>query len=159
MKHLLLAFGLTWGLTACAWQTNSPDSQLEQLKATLAYGCLIELNTLDPQIEKDLLARLYQLPIMENDCFIETHGICQNQYLLTVSSYDEQPEINIYPLHSRGEIAAIAWRKAERLDSIELRITLNKYTAEALQNNKALKNEVSHINLSADLQTAREQVE
>jgi len=46
------------------------------LKNAIAFGVMKELNDIDPKQDKDLLVRLYQAPMMNQDCFIETRGVC-----------------------------------------------------------------------------------
>lgn len=52
------------------------------LGSVLALGKLIETKSNTATHEIDLYVRLYEMPVYKNDCFVETHGICQNQYYI-----------------------------------------------------------------------------
>lgn len=127
-------------LTACSHSTVKNDLDINELSIAMAYGTMKELNEIDPDIEKDLLVRLYQNPIFGENCFIETHGVCQNNYYLSVSTFDEFPESNVFRLKMVGEVTGIHWVQDNKYDYVEIEFTLNKYTKEALANNNALVN-------------------
>jgi hypothetical protein len=110
------------------------------LKNAIAFGAMTELNDIDPKQEKDLLVRLYQAPVMNQDCFVETHGVCQYKYFISVSTFDETPEVNVFKLSNLGEITKVSWLPENILDYVELELTINKYTKEALDNNVTLEN-------------------
>lgn len=116
------------------------------------------LNPIDADIEKNLQLRLYRVPISQNECFVETHGICQYEYLLSVSSFDEQPEVNVFKLPLVGEISRIGWRKHSGIDEAVIEVSLNRYSEAALKNNPALRNATSQhvliVNLKAVTVTA-----
>ncbi len=114
------------------------DLSVSELSATMAYGIMKELNNLDPDIEKDLLVRLYQSPIFGESCFIETQGVCRNNYYLAVSTFDEFPESTVFKLKMVGEVIEIQWVRESKYDYVEIEFTLNSYTKEALTNNKSL---------------------
>lgn len=122
-----------------------------ELQNAIAFGEIKELNQLDSKVDKQLLLRLYRSPLHHKGCFVETHGVCRYTYFLSVSTYDEYPETNIYKLKSQGEIVSVSWKKATTIDTANLKLILNSYTNEALKNNKALKNveKTVHIKVSA----------
>ncbi|NOY72591.1 MAG: hypothetical protein GXP14_09485 [Gammaproteobacteria bacterium] len=80
------------------------------------------------------------MPIYKNDCFVETHGICQNQYYITVSTYDEYPETNIFKLKYKGVLVDLYWMEDNKVDYVKLMLVLNKYTDDATKNNNSLTN-------------------
>ncbi len=127
-------------LAACSHNTAKKDLDINELSILMAYGTMKELNDIDPDIEKDLLIRLYQSPILGESCFIETHGVCRNNYYLSVSTFDEFPESNVFRLRMVGEITEIHWVQESKYDYVEIEFTLNSYTKEALTNNKSLVN-------------------
>lgn len=118
-------------LTACTGVS-------QKLQNAIAFGTIEELNTLNPEIEKNLLLRLYRSPSKSINCFKETHGVCQYEYFLSVSSFDESPDTNIYKLKTKGEIIKIDWQNDTRNDSAKLHLIFNQYTSIALKNNKSL---------------------
>jgi len=109
-----------------------------ELQNALAFGVIEKLNKLDPNIEKQLLLRLYRAPVYVEGCFNETHGICQYNYFLSVSTFDEYPETNIFNLKTKGEITKVVWLNESKVDSAKLNITFTHYTIHAIENNKAL---------------------
>lgn len=146
--------------TACGVEQNVavnhqslPAPELEVYQRALAYGTQIDLNPIDAGIEKNLQLRLYRVPISQNECFVETHGICQYEYLLSVASFDEQPEVNVFKLPLVGEISRIGWRKHSGIDEAVIEVSLNRYSEAALKNNPALMNATSQHVLSVNLKT------
>lgn len=136
MKAFLLISILV--LSAC--KTIDQDFQ-----SAIAFGEIEELNKLNPKIEKQLFIRLYKSPIYLEGCFIETHGICQFNYFLTVSTFDEYPETNIYKLKTRGEITDITWLSESKVDTAKLRFFFTKYTDYAMKNNDSLNPEKKSV--------------
>lgn len=132
MMKTFLIFGFVL-LSACS-------SINDELQNALALGEIKELNQLDTKIDKQLLLRLYRSPLYQEDCFKETHGVCRYTYFLSVSTYDEYPVTNIYKLKTQGEIISIRWENTTMVDTAKLKLTFNRYTNEALKNNKTLKN-------------------
>ncbi|MCP4487239.1 MAG: hypothetical protein GY820_07965 [Gammaproteobacteria bacterium] len=65
MKVFLLVSILL--LSACKTISN-------ELQSAVAFGVIEELNKLDPDIEKQLLLRLYRAPVYVEACFKETCG-------------------------------------------------------------------------------------
>ncbi len=124
----------------------SSCSNLEKsLEKAIAYGSIQELNNINPKVEKNLLVRLYESPIYSENCFKETHGICHYRYFLSVSTFDEYPEVNIYNIKQVGEISEIKWLNKQSSDYAEIKFTFNKYTKAALNNNSSLKNKIEDI--------------
>jgi len=70
-------------LLSCAHTNKS-------LEAAISYGEIKELNNYSKDIDKQLFIRLLRSPVGENSCFEETGGVCQYQYFLSVSTFDEK---------------------------------------------------------------------
>ncbi len=159
MKATVLLLSLS--LAACAHGGAGNEAHDEPddagLYKAMSIGKVITLNELQPEIDKDLSVRLYQVPTMDQDCFVETHGICQYEYYVAVSTFDEYPQVNVYKLATKGELAEITWVSDDRVDYVELDVTLNRYTSEALRNNKALDSAATRIRLKLS-PTAMEEV-
>lgn len=115
------------------------------IKHVMAYGTLSELNKLNRGSDADLLVRLYQLPTEDQSCFVETHGVCRYRYYVIVSTFDEQPETNVFKLSHQGEVTGVVWKAEDRPDYAEIELSLNQYTGAALKNNKALKNSTTKL--------------
>ncbi len=131
-------------LTACA---SSPVNKTNDINFSkiLALGKVIEANEIRAEHEIDLIVRLYEVPIFENDCFVETHGVCQNQYYVAVSTYDENPETNIFKVSQRGVLSSLEWVKDEKVDYVKLVLKMDKYSKEAINNNPGLFNVSSEL--------------
>jgi len=106
----------------------------------MAYGTVIELNNQDKNIEKELFIRLYQTPATHRDCVTEIHRICQYQYHISVSTFDEYPETNVFELALRGEIINTTWLVVDTHDYAEIEVTYNKFTQKALESDQSLTN-------------------
>ena len=124
------------------------------LQNALAFGNIKELNEYSPEVDKQLLIRLYSSPIYtsqthKENCFIETHGTCKYSYFITVSTFDEYPETNIYQLQTEGEITDISWVDTSDIDSAELNLVFNQFSAAALKNNKSLINHQQKVHIKA----------
>ncbi len=122
----------------------------------MAYGTMKELNNINPDIEKDLFVRLYESPILGENCFIETHGICRNSYYFSVSTFGELPESNLFKLSMSGEITKIQWIKNSKYDYAEIEFILNSYTKAALANNKSLVNIQKKVQIKMEPDNFRE---
>jgi len=136
MKYIIVAFALL--CSSCGTINN-------QLKEAISYGEIKELNNYSPEIDKQLIVRLFEYPVYTEHCFKETQGICQYNYFLSVSTYDEQPETNVYSLDVRGEIQDTSWQAIEAIDTAKINFTINKYTQDALNNNSNLVNEKRNV--------------
>jgi len=143
-------------IASCSHIPAKNNLNINELKVAMSYGTMRQLNDIDPDIEKDLLVRLYQVPIMDGNCFIETHGICQNKYYLSVSTFDEFPETNIFRLNMVGEVSGVHWLQEDITDHVKIEFTFNKYTKEALKNNRSLVNFQSKILVELDPNTLEE---
>lgn len=152
---LVMLFGSACSIErdAATKQGNPADPEVEVYKRALAYGAQLDLNELNAAIEKNLSVRLYRIPLSRNDCFVETHGICQYEYLLSVSTFDEQPEINVFKLPLVGEIVGIDWQQHSGVDEAKFVLSLNQYSAAALKNNPALKNVNSQHTVTVNLKS------
>ncbi len=145
MKMKALFFLVVTLLTACSYGAVKSNPDIKELNAAMAYGSMKELNNIDPNMEKDLLVRLYQVPIMGERCFVETHGVCQNSYYISVSTFDEFPETNVFKLNMAGDVSRIQWLQENQYDYVEIEFTLSKYTKEAMANNDSLINTQSKV--------------
>jgi hypothetical protein len=125
------------------------------LRNALAFGDIKELNEYSPEVDKQLLIRLYSSPIdtsqaLKEKCFIETHGTCKYSYFMSVSTFDEYPETNIYKLQTEGEITEISWVDTSDIDSAELNLVFNQFSVAALKNNNALINHQKNVHIKAN---------
>lgn len=114
------------------------------LKTAMAYGKMSDLNK-NANGSADLLVRLYQVPVMDGSCFVETHGVCRYRYYVAVSTFDEQPEMNVFKLSHEGEVTGVVWQTEDKPDYVEVELALSQYTQAALKNNPALKNTTSKL--------------
>jgi len=146
MKVLSIIFVLL--LSACTTTTTNNN---KQVKEAMAYGTLTELNKFDEHIEKELLIRLYEVPNNSINCFVETHGICKYEYFLSVSTFDEYPEVDVFKLSISGKILNTAWIVVEQPDYAEIVVTYSEYTNEAYENNKALDKKLLKTELKISL--------
>ncbi len=112
-----------------------------ELQSAISYGEIVELNQYSKDVDKQLMVRLFKSPLYKEGCFKETHGVCQYQYFLSVSTFDENPETNIYRLSEIGEIVEIKWLASEGVDTAVIELELEKYTKMALSNNPELASE------------------
>lgn len=133
----------------CIMITSGCASLDDNLQNALAFGDIKELNDYSSEIDKQLLIRLYSSPVEKENCFIETHGTCKYRYFITVSTFDEYPETNIYQLQTEGEITDISWVDTSDIDSAELNLVFNQFSVAALKNNNALINHQINIHIKA----------
>jgi len=112
-------------LTGCSAIQDAP-----YIKETLAYGEFTELNSLDTAVEKNLMLRLYKVPSHDHSCGIETEQACNYVYTLSVSTFDEHPEVNTYSLGT-GYISDIAWLNEDAVDTVKLQYTMKSYSDSA----------------------------
>jgi len=118
-------------LVACS-SVNKP------LQDAIAYGEIVELNTYSKEVDKQLLVRLFKSPVHKENCFKETYGICRYQYFLSVSTFDEFPETNIFPLDTQGVIKEIKWLDSDEIDTANFEFKILNYTDLAIKNNTDL---------------------
>lgn len=135
LKLLFLALVLTGCSANQPTATNIIDAPIQN---AIAYGELQQLNELSPNVDKPLLLRLWRAPTDNHTCFVETEGVCQYQYFLSVASFDEQPETNVFALEPVGEIEQIGWLDSTAEDTAVLEIQMQDYTKMAASNNSAL---------------------
>lgn len=122
------------------------------LQNALAFGDIKELNKYSSEVDKQLLIRLYSAPAHtsqshKENCFIEAHGTCKYRYFMSVSTFDESPETNIYQLQTEGEITDISWVDTSDIDSAELNLIFNQFSAAALKNNNTLINHKKNVHI------------
>jgi hypothetical protein len=145
MKVFSIIFVLL--LSACSTANNN-----NEVKEAMAYGKLIELNKFDEHIEKELLIRLYEVPNNSINCFVEIHGICKYEYFLSISTFDEYPEVDVFKLSVSGKISNTEWVVVEQPDYAEIVVTYSEYTDEAYENNKELDKKVLKKELKISLE-------
>lgn len=131
MKPIALILLLTFAITSCS--TLTPE-----FKNAIAFGEIEELNQYSEDVDKSLLLRLLRSPIYQEGCYRETQGVCKYKYFLSVSSFDELPETNVFSLQAVGEITEVKWLATEAVDTAKLELTMAPYTESALKNNPAL---------------------
>ena len=149
MKHILLIAVLI--LSACSKNDN-------EFMQAVAFGEIKELNRLSPGVDKQLIVRLFQAPQFIAGCFKETHGVCQYKYFVSVSSYDEYPEFNLYELDAQGEVGKIIWISTDLIDTAIIEFDMNSYTQHALNNNKQLKNTKKKLRVELTPKRIRESI-
>lgn len=132
MRFLLLLS--VFVLSSC----SNIDSELTK---AMSFGEITDLNGYSKDIEKSLFVRLYRSPVYKENCFKETRGVCKYQYFLSVSTFDEYPDIAIYKLSEQGEIKEIHWSNSGEIDTAIIEFTMNSFTDMALKNNSTLKPE------------------
>jgi hypothetical protein len=108
------------------------------LQSAISFGEIKELNQYSLEVEKQLYVRLYKSPVYKKGCFQETHGICQYRYFISVSTFDEYPETNIFPLNTTGVITDIEWKSNKGIDDATINFTMKRYTEIAILNNPEL---------------------
>jgi len=128
----------------------------KDLESAISFGQINELNQYSPEVEKQLYVRLYQSPIYKEGCFKETHGICQYRYFLSVSTFDEYPETNIFPLNELGEITGIEWQDNKGIDAAAIDFTMEKYTKAAIVNNPELISRTVMVSVSVTPKSKKE---
>jgi len=151
---LFLGFSLLF-LLSCT-QNN------KLLEAAIAYGEINELNEYSENIDKQLFVRLLRAPITENQCFVETEGVCQFRYFLSVSTFDEQPETRVFTLLLKGEVVDTQWLASPEIDTATIIFTVNQYSTYAVANNPGLiqnqKNVKVQVNLKSLTETTLESI-
>lgn len=110
-----------------------------ELTKAISFGEITDLNSYSENIEKNLFVRLYRSPVYEENCFKETQGVCKYQYFLSVSTFDEYPDVAIYKLSEKGEIKEIHWSRSGELDTAIIEFTMSAFTEMASKNNSELK--------------------
>ena len=118
--------------------TRISDSSVVKL---MMLGEVLDLNKLQENIEKNLWLKIYKVPnTSDNECFPESHGICDYKYYLATSQLDDSPILNAYYLGVIGEIIEYEWQETQNIDTAIIKISANKYSKEALAYNKSLQN-------------------
>ncbi|MET1257049.1 hypothetical protein [Aliikangiella maris] len=129
MKFLMLLLVIV--LSSC----SSIDTEFTK---AISFGEIVDLNDYSINVEKSLFVRLYRSPVYKENCFIETHGVCKYQYFISVSTFDEYPDVAIYKLSEQGEIKEINWSGSSQIDTAIIEFTMNSFTEMALKNNSSL---------------------
>ena len=135
----------------CIMITSGCASLDNDLQNAIAFGEIKELNEYSSNIDKQLLVRLYSSPVYKEECFVETHGVCKYRYFLSVSTFDEYPETNVYKLKTEGEIISVNWRHTDDIDSAELDLTFNEFSEMAIKNNTSLNNHKQKVRIKANI--------
>lgn len=128
---------------------NEIDKQT--LQNNLAYGTMIELNQYSPGQEKGLLLRLFGTHDQNEECGLETSGVCKNKYLITSSTFDEMPETQAYSLRVKGEFVKATWinqnSDSAGPDQAELILTFREYSQSATRTNNKLVRQFFRVKL------------
>lgn len=140
-------------ISACTSTNSSVRSSLDVdlLEKLLAYDVTTELNTLDPEIEKNLFLRLHEIPTDNGECYIDTHGVCQYAYYLSVATFDEQPITGLYRLTTKGKLTKASWVASNTTDYAAISVTIQNFTDEALKNNATLESHEKTVQLIIDI--------
>ncbi len=138
MKIVFFAFFLI--LVGC----SSLDTGFRE---AVAYGQIRDLNAASPDIDKPLFVRLIEVPVIESSCFPETRGTCRFRYYLTVSTFDEQPETNVFRLEQRGQVLDAEWRESGLVDAAVIDLQITKYSKAAVDTNPELEQERSTVRI------------
>lgn len=153
MRKILLPYiVLVTLLFACEANVKADGMTTKELKKVLALSNFIDLNLIETNFEKDLILRVFEMPVTEqNDCFPESHGVCNYDYYLSVSQQDEYPDFNVFKIGRFGQIISYKWIREDKPDYAEIEILTYKYSSAALKYNKKLKNEEKRLLLKIDV--------
>lgn len=153
MEKILLPYIVLVALLfACEANIKSDGMTTKELKKVLALSNFIDLNLIKTNFEKDLILRVFEMPVTEqNDCFPESHGVCSYDYYLSVSQHDEYPDFNVFKIGRFGQIISYQWIREDKPDYVEIEILTCKYSSAALKYNKKLKNEEKRLRLKINL--------
>jgi hypothetical protein len=136
-KILIICLALSF--FACSSNADDKGISNKEMKKILALSNMIDLSKMDKDIDKDLLLRVYEVPVFEeNDCFPESHGVCTHDYYISASQYDEDPEYNVFKIGTFGQITKFKWRKTDQPDTAEIEIFTTKYSLDAQKYNDKL---------------------
>ena len=117
----------------------------------LAYGQLIELNQYSPGQQKGLMLRLFATPARDETCGLETGTTCKNKHLITVSTFDELPEVQVHTLQAKGEFVKADWvvpkTPEKTVDQAELLLTFREYNRFSTRANPKLPKNFFRLNL------------
>lgn len=113
----------------------------------MAFGTVEPLHPAGSNVDENLILRLYAVPVFGESCFEETAGVCRKRYLLSVSSYDEQPEFGVFALPFSGHVTSVRWLADAAIDHAQLVFTVDRYTPEAMANHPALDNSRQEVRL------------
>ena len=147
MFYFLLLFVISCDSDSSNEVKKVTDKNIVEL---LVFSEVTDLNKIQADKEKGLWIKLYKVPNRElNDCFPESHGVCNYKYYIATSQLDDSPITNAYSLGVLGEIIEYTWQDTNSLDTARIKIKANKYSKHALNYNKALKNIVTVYELTA----------
>lgn len=144
-------------LSNLSWAQKFDD---QVLKNNLAYGQLIELNQYSPGQQKGLMLRLFATRTRDETCGLETGTTCKNQHLITVATFDEQPEVYVHALQAKGEFVKADWvgakSKEATPDQAELILTFRQYHQFATRANPELPRKFDRVRLKITQQGIEE---
>lgn len=146
LKYSNLVFAAL-AMAACSAISQPADDEMRfsDLERVLALGTMFDLNTETTSWEKDLLVRLYEVPLAGGDCFEGTHGVCKNKYYFTTSTIDAYPDINVSELGIEGDLVSFKWLEDDAVDFVKLSLVIQNFTSEAIAQNTALEAETQSI--------------
>lgn len=148
---LLSLLLLTTGCSTVAHNNSSSTLKSPSgytLKRSMAYGLIHDLGEYSPDIDKNLLVRIFEIPPQNDDeCFIETSGVCRYEHILSISTFDEYPVFDVVDLDIKGKIKNVRWNKTDEIDSAWISFEISSYTDEAMTNNPRLENIVNQLDI------------
>jgi hypothetical protein len=113
-------------VVACGGPAGSPSTRAADLERAMAYGRIVELNDVESASEKGLLVRIFQVPTLDGDCAPEDRRACAHRLLVSVATFDEQPQTNVFDLGVRGEVASVRWLPTEAPDCAALALSIQR---------------------------------
>lgn len=149
MKYFFLSLLL---LISCSTHSEEKVEKLDNplLVKIMAFGEMTDLNQLQESVDKKLWVKVFKVPsTKQNNCFPESHGVCEYEYYLLTSQFDESPIINAYSLGTYGELTDYEWEPVVSRDKAVINIKVSKYSMTALKYNSALKNKEKQYQLVA----------
>jgi hypothetical protein len=134
-------------VVACGGPASSPSTRAADLERAMAYGRIVELNDIESASEKGLLVRIFQVPILDGDCAPETHRACEHRLFVSVATFDEQPQTNVFDLGIRGEIASARWLPTEVPDGAALALSIQRIARTRGDEDAALDVQMENVRL------------
>jgi hypothetical protein len=112
---------------------------------------VIDLNNLSPSISKELIIKLYKIPIQGN-CIEETTTTCCYHFYMAVSEFDENPKQAVFDLGEVGDIVNISWEDSKESNKAVLNFTSYNYPVFLLETHAELKKKMieQSLNVSVD---------
>ncbi|WP_419811580.1 hypothetical protein [Bacterioplanoides sp.] len=96
------------------YSSSSAEYSNDIIRA-ISYGKISELNNIETNHEKKLFLRLISLP-EKGSCIEETLSVCSYKHFISVSSFDEYPDFNIFLLSYNGFFDEVVWKNSGNID-------------------------------------------